>query len=66
MKDTDITEIIHLNNRLLLLLGMGASIISDCRNERPRSDHHKFDWFMDALTEVVYKNNPIPPFPDEA
>jgi hypothetical protein len=59
MKEIDINEIINLNIRLLLLLGIGTSIIA---NQQYSSSIDR-DWWLLAIDEVIYKKNPIPPFP---
>lgn len=64
-KEINIETVINMNYRVLTLLGMVTALLMDCKNGRPRSEHYKFDWFMDALNEVVYKNNPIPPLPEK-
>lgn len=53
-----------MNYRALTLLGMAASIICEVRHRTPESEHYRLDWFLDALNDVVYKNQPIPPFPE--
>ncbi len=64
MKELDIQEIINMNYRALTLLGMVTSLLIECKTSQPRCNHHKFDWFLEALNNVVYKNEPIPPFPE--
>lgn len=63
MKEIDVQDIINMNYRVLTLLGMVTSLLIDCKNGRPRSDHYKFDWFLDALNAVVYEKKPIPDLP---
>lgn len=64
MKELDINDIVNMNYRVLTLLGMVTSLLIDCKNGRPRCDHYKFDWFLQALNDVVYMNKPIPPLPE--
>lgn len=63
-KELDMQNILDMNYRVLTLLGMVTSLLIDCKNGRPRSDHYKFDWFLQALNDVVYHNKPIPPLPE--
>jgi len=65
MKEIDVEEIINMNYRVLTLLGMVTSLLIDCKNSKPRSEHYKFDWFLDALNAVVYQKQPIPPLPEK-
>jgi hypothetical protein len=64
MKETEIEDIINMNYRVIALLGIATSILWDCKRSRPRADHYKFDWFQDAVRDVIYDNKPIPPMPD--
>ena len=65
MKEIDIQEIINMNYKALTLLGMASSLLLECKNGRPRAEHYKFDWFLNALNAVVYQNKPIPEFPEK-
>lgn len=65
MAEIEVQQVIDMNYRVLTLLGMVTSLLIDCKNGRPRSDHYKFDWFIDALNAVVYEHKPIPPLPDK-
>lgn len=65
MKDKSVLELINMNNRLLMLLGMTTHMLQVHFKNYPESKKSDYHWFMDAIDEVVYKNNPIPPFPDE-
>lgn len=64
-KVSDYQNVVNMNYRVLTLLGMVTSILIDCKNSQPRSEHYKFDWFLDALNAVVYENKPIPPLPEK-
>lgn len=55
----------NMCNRTLTLLGMATVLLMECRNSRPRADHYKFDWFMDAINAVVYEDKPIPSMPEK-
>lgn len=63
-KEIDVQDIINMNYRILTLLGMVTSLLVDCKNSRPRSEHYKFDWFLDSLNAVVYENKSILPLPE--
>lgn len=65
MKELDINQIINMNYRVLTLLGMVTSLLIDYKNQKPHSEHYKYDWFMDAMNAVVYENKPIPPLPEK-
>lgn len=66
MKEIDIEQLINMNYRVLTLLGMATSIIMDYKNiTNNDDDFKKCNWFVEAITAVVYKNQPIPPMPGE-
>jgi hypothetical protein len=66
MKEIDIEQLINMNYRVLTLLGMATSIIMDYKNLSAYHDNSaKCNWFMDAITNVVYLNKPIPPMPED-
>lgn len=49
---------------LLILIGYAASLIHEYRSQRdlsllPHEQQKKYEWFMDAIKDVVYKNRPI-------
>lgn len=62
-EDDQAVKICNMNYRVLTLLGMVTALLIDCKNSQPRSEHYKFDWFLDSLNAVVYENKPIPPLP---
>lgn len=47
-------------NRLCYLLGIATAMIispNTCKTDR--------EWWLHALEEVVYKDNPVPPIPEK-
>lgn len=64
-KSIEIQDVINMNYRVLTLLGIATSLIADCRNDSPNNKKYKFDWFMDAINDVVYLNKPLPPLPEK-
>lgn len=68
MKNTEndeyLQKILNMNYRVLTLLGMMTALLVEWKNRMPRSEYYKFDWFMQALNDVVYNNKPIPPIPE--
>ena len=44
--------------RCVMLLGMGTAIIL---SEKVKEEDKK--WWLEAIEEVIYKNNPIPTMP---
>jgi len=65
MNDENINNIINMNNRVLMLLGMSTALLFEIREKLPKSEHWKLDWLDHAITNVVYKNEPIPPMPEK-
>jgi hypothetical protein len=58
-------NMMNLNFRLLMLLGMVTPLLIDYKDLLHKSNHYKVDWFMDAINAVVYENKPIPPLPEK-
>jgi hypothetical protein len=63
-KEFDIENLINVNCRLLILLGMVTPLLLDFKDSKHKSEHYKIDWVLDALNAVVYENKPLPPFPE--
>ncbi len=61
MNDTDIQQLIDINFRLLILLGIAWSMTVDYKKlEAYHDDADKCDWFVKAIQAVVYENKPLP------
>lgn len=66
MKELDVQQLIDMNYRVLILLGIGTKMIMDYRKlEAYHDDSADCDWWMKAIQAVVYENKPIPPLPNE-
>lgn len=65
MNEKQLENIINMNYRALTLLGMATAIMSEVRNKISDSSCYNIDWFLDAVNDVIYKNQPIPPFPQK-
>lgn len=67
MKEIDIQAIIDKNYTFLILLGYSMGLLHNLKEYIPHpladDDQKKFDWFHEALTNVVYLNKPMPPMP---
>lgn len=64
MKEIDIQELIDMNYRVLILLGIGTKMIMDYRKLEAYHDNSEdCDWWMQAIQAVVYENKPLPPMP---
>ena len=62
-KELDIDNLINMNYRVLTLLGIATSIIMDYEKLAYHDNSAKCKWFMEAISDVVYRNKPIPPLP---
>lgn len=62
MNEIDVKDVINANYRICTLMGMILGFMTDIKMLFPKSEHHKYDWIIHAVNEVMYKNNPIPPF----
>jgi hypothetical protein len=65
MSEIDIQKLIDMNYRVLTLLGVVTSLLLECKINMPKSEQYKFNWFVDALNDVVYNGKPIPKFPEK-
>lgn len=66
MNDENIQNLINMNYRVLTLLGMASALFYEIRHNLPESEHWKFTWLDEAVSNVVYENKPIPPFASRA
>lgn len=62
-KEINIENIINMNYRVLMLLGIATSIIMDYEDYKTVEGNKKIDWLMKAIQDVVYENKPIPEMP---
>lgn len=66
MTDDDIKKkLIQMNQRLLLVLGYGTSLILELRNFAPEHKEKDILWFVQAVENVVYQDKPLPPLPEK-
>lgn len=60
MTNEEINKLINCNQRLLILLGYATSMLFECENNINKK---QFEWFKQAIENVVYLDKPLPPFP---
>lgn len=60
---SDIENMVHMNQRLLLILGFGTSIVLELRKLMDNPDDPRVLWFIQAMENVVYLDKPLPPMP---
>lgn len=59
-KDIPYQNLIDMNYRILILLGIATSMIMDYKQLESYHDNGcKCDWFFKAIEDVVYKNKPL-------
>lgn len=70
MTDEEIQKLIHMNQRLLLVLGYGSAIMCELMKEigmrlDPIEEYKNegYDWFIQAIDNLVYLNKPLPKMP---
>lgn len=57
-------KLIDMNYRALMLLGYSVALLHKTdKNSMTDQDRKKYDWFMTAVKNVVYFDNPLPPAP---
>ena len=65
MKDDQTEKLIHMNQRLLLLLGYATSFVMSYKDS-PYTDtkqDEKIDWFLKSVENVVYLDKPLEKMP---
>lgn len=63
MSDEEIQKMVQMNQRLLLVLGFGTSLILQLRKLLPHDDCPFVLWFIQAMENIVYLDKPLPPMP---
>jgi hypothetical protein len=68
MKKEEIEKIIHMNQRLLLILGYGSAVMMDLMDHiKPEATgiykNEGYAWFMQAIENLVYLDKSLPPMP---
>lgn len=62
MKEEEIDKLIHMNSRLLLLLGYSLSFVTKTEH-KSHEDESKYQWLLKAVENIVYLDKPFPPMP---
>ncbi len=65
MKETEIENIIGMNQKALMLLGYSSSLLMVNKNKMLARDKRKLEWLLKAIEDVVYHNKPVPPLPEK-
>lgn len=72
MKEIDIEKLVHMNQRLLFILGYGTSVMSELMKEvgmrlNPTEEYKNdgYGWFLQAIENIVYLDKPLPPMPEK-
>jgi hypothetical protein len=63
MKELDNERLIHIIQRLSLILGYASGFISDYAKTLPEIDKDKYYWLINAIENVLYLDKPLPPMP---
>ena len=63
---SDENNIVNMNYRALILLGMGTAIMMELRDKVPELNRIGIGWFLQAINDVVYRNKPIPEPPNKS
>lgn len=64
MTDDSIEKLIHMNQRLLLVMGYASSIILELGKDMPECNKQGIYWVIDAIENIVYLDKPLPPMPE--
>jgi hypothetical protein len=60
----EIKRINHLNERLLLVMGVATSVIMELGKYVPVEKKDGIYWVIEAIENLVYLDKPLPPFPE--
>jgi hypothetical protein len=63
MTDEQIKDLIHMNQRLSLILGYSSCFLHEYRNIFSSNDKEKFEWLNKAIENLFYLNKPLPEMP---
>jgi hypothetical protein len=63
MKELDINKLIDMNCRVLILLGYGTACMLELEKFLPEDKKYGVRWFVQAMENVVYLDEPLPPMP---
>lgn len=70
MTDDQIEKLIHMKERLLLVLGYSAAVMCELMveigkrlNANEEYKNEKYQWVFDAIENLVYLEKPLPPMP---
>jgi len=64
MDSEEIKRLVHMNERLLLVMGFVTSVIFNTKHLVPEEKRHGMNWFLEAMENIVYLDKPLPPMPD--
>ena len=63
MKKENIEKLIHMNQRLNLVLGYTLGFIIPYEEHFKDRDREKYEWLMKAIENIVYLDKPLPLIP---
>lgn len=63
MTEESIEKLIHTNQKLLLMMGFATSLILELQIHSTGKNRDNIRWLMEAIENVVYKDEPLPPMP---
>ena len=63
MNEIEIEKIIHMNQRLLLILGYAMGFVMPYGKKLSGDDKEKYQWLVKAVENLVYLDKPLPPMP---
>ncbi len=64
MTEENINKLIHMNERLLLIIGYATSLlIVELGKEIPEERKQRINWIISAVENIVYLDKPLPPMP---
>lgn len=59
----EIDYMIHMNQRLNLVLGYAMAFVFDYSKKLPECEKEKYYWLCEAVSNLIYLDKPLPPMP---
>jgi hypothetical protein len=63
MTEKDIEKLVHMNQRLTLVLGYTMGLIHQYEIAFNENEKEKYRWICQAVENIVYLDKPFPPIP---
>lgn len=63
MPETEIERLIHMNQRLNLVLGYAMALLHEHYEKTPEYMKTKYYWLTESVENLIYLDKPLPAYP---